>query len=139
MRLNFSWKPKALNLKAAKIFCFLQRKYSSNFSISECYFLNLKKLRHIWGWVFQIFKKIGGSEFSSHKNGGVGKIGVVVLKKGHCHLFSYQLTLSSVIFCECLVCVCVCVCLCMSVCVCVWGGRGEGGFRLWLRSWTKCS
>ena len=29
-----------------------------------------------------------GSEFSSHKNGGVGKIGEVVLKNGGYHLYS---------------------------------------------------
>ena len=31
---------------------------------------------------------VTGSDIS-HKNGGVGKIGGVVLKKGRCHLFSY--------------------------------------------------
>ena len=61
------------------------RKCSSNFSISECYFLNLKKLRRGRGELLKSPKNKrgggGGSDFS-HKNGGVGKIGWVVFKKG---------------------------------------------------------
>ena len=59
--------------------------------------------------VFKIFeKKKRGSDFSSHKNGGVQKIGGVVLKKvGVSPLFVLTSTVLS--FFECLVCACVCV------------------------------
>ena len=63
-----------------------------------------------WGWggggggggdwerrlSFWNFPKKGDSDFS-HKNGGVGKIGGWIKKEGY-HLFSYLVTLSSVIF-----------------------------------------
>ena len=66
---------------------------------------------------------MGGSDFF-HKNGRVGKIGGVVLKRGVSHLFiltnSFQCYLSLSVWC---VCVCVCwrvrVCACVCVCVCV--------------------
>ena len=103
------------------------RKCSSNFSISECYFLNLKKLKHSWTphspfsfqnfqkkgvSVFKIFKKKGWHSHFSHKNGGVGKtvgnIGGVFLKRGGLSLIfiltnPFQCYLSLSVWCVCFV------------------------------------
>ena len=62
-------------------------------------------------------KRGGGSDFS-HKNGGVGKIGGIVLKKEEVALIfiltnPFQCYLSRNVWC---VCVCVCVCV-LFICV----------------------
>ena len=61
----------------------------------------MKKLNHSWGVEFsKFFEKRGSSDFSSHKNGGVGKIGGVVLENGGRGGVSLNaiLKLSSIIF-----------------------------------------
>ena len=65
-------------------------------------------------------KKRGGSDFSN-KNGGVGKIGGIVLKKAEVALIfiltnMFQCYLSRNVWC---VCLCVCVCTRMRACACV--------------------
>ena len=88
LTMNFSWNSKALNLRQPN----LSAPYKESVvAISECYFLNLKKLKHRWtlppptpnikecmcGWGdwlnFQNFIKKRGSDFF-FKNGGVGKL-----------------------------------------------------------------
>ena len=71
LRLNFSWKSKALTLRQPKLSAFYN-KCSSNFSISECYFLNLKKLKHSWKRRWTFIRR--GTDFSkiSKKRGGGG-------------------------------------------------------------------
>ena len=88
--------------------------------MNECYFLNLKKLKHSFnsrltplykevggGGVFEIFLKRGVSDFS-HKNGGVGKIDGIIFKKAR---VSLVFILTNPFQCHLGVCVCVCACL----------------------------
>ena len=64
----------------AKITCFLSRKCSGNFSISECYFLNLKKRT---GWLsFQNFRKRGVQIFPIKMDGLVKQVGLFFKKGG---------------------------------------------------------
>ena len=102
------------------------RKCSSNFSISECYFLNLKKLKHSWTphspFSFQNFQKKKGFQFSnfSKKRGGIqifpikmeglvkqlGILGVFFLKRGGLSLIfiltnPFQCYLSLSVWCVC--------------------------------------
>ena len=66
-------------------------------------------------------KKSGGSNFSL-KNGGVGKIGGIVLKKGRgitC-FYTNPFPFPVLSFSECVVCVCICVCVHVCVYVCVY-------------------
>ena len=93
LRLHFTWKLKASNLKQPKLSASYKRKCTSNFSISECYFLNLKKVRHKLDslsfvksgveWegrveVSKLYNNRGGPDFFFKKNSGIGKIGGVV-------------------------------------------------------------
>ena len=66
LRLNFSRKSKALNLRQPKL--------------SACYKENVAAIFQSVNGGYWVKKGEGGSNFS-HKNGGVGKIGGVVLKK----------------------------------------------------------
>ena len=67
----------------------------------------MKKLKHSWGVEFSnFFEKRGSSDFSSHKNGRVGKIGGFVLKKGGVSLIfitanPFQCYLSLSAWCVC--------------------------------------
>ena len=49
------------------------------------------------------------SDFSSHKNGGIGKIGGVVLRRSGISYFHTNLPFPVLPFSECLVCVSVCL------------------------------
>ena len=88
LRLNFSWKSKALNLRQPQ----LSASYKESVAAS----------------VSNVQKKVGESDFS-HKNGGVGKIGEVVFKKVGIAYFHTNWPFPVLSFSECLVRLGVCV------------------------------
>ena len=126
LRLNFSWKSKALNLRQPKLSASYKESVTAIFQSVNVPFLTSKSLSIVDTptpclikgeglrgrvRVFKIFeKKKRGSDFSSHKNGGVQKIGGVVLKKVGVSPLFVLTNLHSVIFLWVFgVCVCVCV------------------------------
>ena len=131
LRLNFSWKSKALNLRQPKLSASYKESVTAIFQSVNVPFLTSKSLSIVDTptpclikgeglrgrvRVFKIFeKKKRGSDFSSHKNGGVQKIGGVVLKKVGVSPLFVLTNLHSVIFLWVFgVCVCVCVCFDMN-------------------------
>ena len=127
--MNFRWKSKAPNLRQPKLSACYKESVEAIFRSVNVTFLTWKCLGIVdtpslykgrskgRGVSFQNFQKKGGggSDFSD-KNGGVGKIGVIVLKKGSITYFYTYYPFPVLSFPECLVCVCVCVHVCVCVC-----------------------
>ena len=85
-------KIKIIKSQAAKIICFFSRTCNSIFLISECYFLKLKKPKHIWKPLptllktavrkgFEIFEKSGVQIFPEKMEQLVKQVRLFFLKK----------------------------------------------------------
>ena len=81
--LNFSWKSKALNLRQPKLSASYKESVAAIFQSMNATFLTWKR-QSIVGTPLLLYKggqgRGGGSDFSSHKYGAVGKIGGVFKK-----------------------------------------------------------
>ena len=64
-------KIKIIISQAAKIICFFSRTCNSIFLISECYFLKLKKPKHIWKPLPTLLKTAVGKGFEIFEKSGV--------------------------------------------------------------------
>ena len=94
LKMNFRWKSKAPNLRQPKWSACYKESVEAIFRSVNVTFLTWKCLGIVdtpslykgrskgRGVSFQNFQKKGGGSDFSDKNGGVGKIGVIVLKKG---------------------------------------------------------